>query len=452
MAGSTLTVRSQRVVLPEGTQPATVGIRAGVIEGVWTEDGPPVDLHFGESVVMPGLVDTHVHVNEPGRTEWEGFRSATAAAAAGGTTTIIDMPLNSIPPTTDAVALDIKRRAAAGSCWVDVGFWGGLIPGNLGHIRELVEEGVFGFKCFLADSGVPEFPPVTLDELSAAAHMTAEAGVPIVVHAEDPETISGPDAAFRALTPEARRSYEAYVASRPPEAEIVAVRRLASLASRTGAQLHVLHVSAAEALEPVRRARAGGALMTTETCPHYLTFEADGIPDGATFFKCAPPIRDGPNRSALWAGLADGSIDIVVSDHSPCTPDLKRSESGDFARAWGGIASLQLRLPAVWTEARSRGGTFEDLTRWMSSGPAELVGLNSKGRIGVGADADLVVWDPETPFVVQGENLLHRHETTPYAGRRLYGAVLRTFVAGRTVWDGSGLIGRPSGLLLERSG
>jgi allantoinase len=394
-------------------------------------DAPEVVLAYDE-VLLPGLVDTHVHVNEPGRTEWEGFASATRAAGAGGVTTIVDMPLNSLPPTVDVPALQVKRKAADGQCHVDVGFWGGAIPGNAGQLRALHEAGAFGVKCFLLDSGVPEFPPLTGDALAAALREVAAFDGLLIAHAEDGDLIR----------PAAGRRYADFIASRPPVAEESAIAQLLRLAGETGARVHVVHLSAADALPQLAAARAEGVRVTVETCPHYLALTAEEVPDGDTRFKCCPPVREAANRDALWRGLADGTIDIIVSDHSPCTAELKRLETGDFGQAWGGIASLQLGLPVVWTQARRRGHDLVDVVRWMAEGPAALVGLAHKGRIAAGCDADLVVFAPDVWFTVR--ELHHRNPITPYTGRELFGVVRATLLRGSTVDE------RPRGRLLRR--
>jgi allantoinase len=429
-----LMIRARRAVLPGGTGPASVRVSQGKIAGIGPYDaaagGADEVVLAGDEVLLPGLVDTHVHVNEPGRTEWEGFATATRAAAAGGITTIIDMPLNSIPPTTDAAALRVKRESAAGQIQVDVGFWGGAVPGSSGRMRELHEAGAFGFKVFLADSGVTEFPPVDRAGLAAVMAEAAALGSLVIVHAED----------AAALQPSpAGRGYGPFLRSRPAAAEVAAIRQVIELAERTGARAHVLHLSAADAIGLI--AAAPG--VTAETCPHYLALAAEEIPDGATQFKCCPPIRERANRERLWQALADGIIGCVVSDHSPCPPRLKRLDTGDFGAAWGGISSVQLALPVVWTQARPRGLALDDVVRWMASGPADLAGLAGKGRIAAGADADLVAFAPEDSFVVEPERLYHRHRLTPYAGQRLYGVVRRTWLRG-------GPAGRAAGRLLTR--
>jgi allantoinase len=397
-----------------------------------------VDLADDE-VLIPGLVDTHVHVNEPGRTEWEGFASATRAAAAGGVTTIIDMPLNSIPPTTSVAALGVKRQAAEGQVFVDVGFWGGVVPGNLADLEPLVAEGVFGFKCFLVHSGVDEFPPVSADEMEAAMAVLAGADDSLlIVHAEDAALIEA------APHPHSRE-YADFLASRPREAEGAAVGAVIERAQRTGARAHILHLSSADALDRIAAAKRHGVRLTVETCPHYLVLTADEIAPGATEFKCCPPIREAGNRDALWQGLESGVIDFVVSDHSPAPESLKRAGGGDFAEAWGGIASLQLGLPLVWTEARRRGIRLERVIEWMSAAPARRVGLTHKGRIAEGVAADLAVFAPDATFTVDAAALEHRHPITPYDGRELTGVVRGAYLAGVEV-DRS----NPRGRLLQR--
>lgn len=380
------------------------------------------DLDLGDVALLPGLVDTHVHVNEPGRTEWEGFLTATAAAAAGGVTTVIDMPLNSIPATTTLEALRIKREAARGRCQVDVGFWGGAVPDNLDDLAELHAAGVFGFKCFTAPSGVEEFAHLDWPQLPPVLRRLASLDALLIAHAEDPAELAA------APAPDSLR-FADFLASRPPVVEDTAVRRLAAAAAASRARVHVVHLSSASAVPVVAEARRAGTRITAETCPHYLALAAEEVSDGATEFKCCPPIRGRANRDALWRGLAEGTLACVVSDHSPCPAELK---AGDFGQAWGGIASVQLGLPVVWTHARRRGHTLADVVRWMARAPAELVGLGQrKGRIAVGADADLVAFDPDAPFTVDPGQLRHRHPVTPYAGQELTGLVRHTWLRGR---------------------
>ncbi len=422
-------LRCTRVLLPDGLAPASVSIVDGRIADIGSYGSAGAGEDLGDLVLLPGLVDTHVHVNEPGRTGWEGFATATRAAAAGGVTTIIDMPLNSLPPTVDVAALETKRAAADGQCHVDVGFWGGAIPGNTAELAGLHAAGVFGFKAFLVDSGVPEFPP--LDRAGLLAAQRAVDAL-FVVHAEHAEELRPAPASSR---------YHDFLASRPPAAEERAVAMAVDVARESGRRTHVLHLSAAGTLPRLAAARDEGVRMTAETCPHYLTLAAEAVPDGATQFKCCPPIRDEANQDRLWRALADGTISCVVSDHSPCIPELKRLDSGDFAAAWGGISSLQLGLPLVWTAARARGFGLAEVAAWMARHPADLVGLVHKGRIAVGADADLVAFDPDATFTVDPARLHHRHPVTPYAGTTLAGVVRRTWLRGTAI-DGVMPLGR----------
>ena len=421
-------VRARRVITPEGERAAVLVLRDGLIAAIGDSapGGVPLIDVPDDRVVLPGLVDSHVHVNEPGRTEWEGFATATAAAVAGGVTTIVDMPLNSIPPTVDTRSLAVKRAAAAGRLSIDVAFWGGAVPGNAGQLRALHDAGVVGFKCFLLPSGVEEFPaldPAGLDEAMCAI---AGFGGLLIAHAEDERHIADAHG----------RRFADFVASRPPVAETTAIALLLDAARRTGCRTHVVHLSSAESLPLIRAAKDEGLPVSAETCPHYLFFAADEVPDGATQFKCCPPIRDAANREALWHGLLEGTIDLVVSDHSPCTVADKRFDTGDFGTAWGGIASLQLGLPAVWTAARARGAALTDLARWMGAAPAALAGLTDRGSIAPGSQADLVVLAPDDSFVVDPARLLHRNPITPYAGTTLHGVVHETWLRGRPVRPG----------------
>lgn len=439
-----LVVHAGRAITAAGEGAATVAVRDGVIAAVGPLDRSVTAARVVElaedEVLLPGLVDSHVHVDEPGRTDWEGFACATKAAAAGGVTTVVDMPLNAIPPTTDVAALLTKRASAAGQCFVDVGFWGGAVPGNAASLAPLHEAGVFGFKCFLVDSGVDEFAPLGADELEADLALLHRLGTVMLVHAEDPAVIAAAPAP-------AGPDYAAFLRSRPAQAEARAIDTLLAAARRAGARVHVLHLSAAAALPALAAARAEGVAVTVETCPHYLTLAAEQVPDGATAFKCCPPIRDAANRDALWAGLGDGVIDAVVSDHSPCPAALKRTDPaghGDFGAAWGGIASLQLGLPAVWTQARARGHRLGAVADWMARAPAAVAGLTRKGTIAAGFDADLVVFAPDTTWVVDARVLQHRHPVTPYDGMTLTGLVRRTYLRGHPVDE------TPRGRLLTR--
>lgn len=412
---ATVRLASTRVVLESGVKPATIHLDGAKIAAI--EPFGPADIDYGDLVIMPGLVDSHVHVNEPGRTEWEGFATATRAAAAGGITTIVDMPLNSLPPTTTVSALETKQRVARGE--VNVELWGGVIPGNTRELRPMLARGARGFKCFLIHSGVDEFPNVNEQELREAARELAGTNAPLLVHAELPEHVHEPRG-----DPE---EYATYLASRPNAAEDAAIELVLRVARDTGARMHVVHLSSASALALLVRAHREGLPLTAETTPHYLHFAAELVPRGHTEYKCAPPIRGRENREQLWRGLAAGLIDLVVSDHSPCTPELKR---GDFASAWGGIASLQFLLPIVWTNARMRGHRVEQIARWCCEAPARLANLDTKGAIEAGRDADLVVWSPEETFVVTEEIIRHRHKVTPYLGETLHGVVKATWVGG----------------------
>jgi allantoinase len=430
--------RGRRVVVDHAVRAASIHVARGKIAAVAGYDelppGVPI-VDAGDDVILPGLVDTHVHMNEPGRTAWEGFATATWAAAAGGITSLVDMPLNSLPPTTTTHGLVEKRKHTEGQLAIDVGFWGGVVPGNALELAPLVEEGVLGFKCFLIDSGVPEFPPVDESQLLRALDELRALHVPLLVHAE----LAGPiDAVARTLPSRGldKRSYQYHLESRPKAAEDEAIELVARLCRSYRSPMHIVHHSSSTSLSLLEAARAEGLPLTAETCPHYLSFAAEDIPDGATWFKCTPPIRERENREQLWEALKRGVLDSVVSDHSPCTPDLKRTEAGDFDAAWGGVASLQLTLPVTWTEARARGCSIVDVVRWMAERPAALAGISGqKGRIAKGLDADFAFFDLEGGFVVDGSTLHHRHKLTPYAGRALFGVVRSTWLRGERVFE-----------------
>ena len=440
---------SAHVALPDGVRAADVGVRNGRIVAVEA----PGTLHaaqhseLGQHWLLPGLVDSHVHVNEPGRAHWEGFETASLAAAAGGVTTIIDMPLNSSPVTTTVQAMRAKVEAAAGKCRVDYGFWGGLVPGNQDNLEDLLDAGARGLKCFLCPSGLDDFPALPAADLPPAAAALARRDKPLLVHAEDPSELQR--AAAASGLPESPRTYDAYLASRPEAAERAAVARLIDLSQTSGCRTHVVHLSAASCVPMLEAARAAGVPITVETCPHYLTLAAEDVADGATPFKCAPPIRGRANREALWGALEAGTIDLIASDHSPCPTDMRCIESGNFSRAWGGIASLQLGLALVWTCASQRGHGLDQVRTWMCTVPARLAGIeHRKGSIAPGLDADLVVFDPDATFRVEPTELLHRHPETPYAGMELRGTVMATFLRGRCI-HGRGATERAHGQWID---
>ncbi len=447
-----LIVRGQSVITPQGVRAASIHIRDGRIERVAPFSEVPAGVPLfeaGRAVVMPGIVDSHVHINEPGRTEWEGFSTATRAAAAGGVTTLVDMPLNSIPATTTRAALRTKLAAAGGKCHVDVGFWGGIVPGNAnepGEIAGLLADGVLGFKAFLVPSGVDEFPAVGETELRPAMIELARRGSVLLVHAELPGPIEAAAGVWEGAGPAELRQYDRWLRSRPAAAEVEAFRLIAGLVRETACRVHIVHLSTPEVLPALRAARAERLPITVETCPHYLTFCDEEIADGATAWKCAPPIRGRLEREALWQALEAGEIDLVATDHSPSPPELKQLDGGDFRAAWGGISSLQLSLSAVWTGARERGFSLSDLAAWMCAAPARLAGIDRrKGSIAAGLDADLVIWEPEACATIDPATLEHRHQLTPYAGRALYGVIRKTILRGETVYDNGAFLERPIG-------
>lgn len=444
-------IRSRRVVMPDAVGPASVFISGGVITkiGDWEQTDNVAGLvDAGDAVVMPGLVDAHVHVNEPGRTDWEGYTTATRAAAAGGVTTLVDMPLNSIPPTTTAAGFAEKLAAAQGQCRIDVAFWGGVVPGNTNELAPLLSDGVRGFKCFLIHSGVDEFPHVSEENLREAMPELARLGSVLLVHAELPGPI---DAAAAELAGANAQHYETFLRSRPRESENEAIAQMVRLCRETGARVHIVHHSSSDALPIVKAARGEGLPFTVETCPHYLTFAAEEIPDGATHFKCCPPVRERENREKLWEALRDGTIEMIVSDHSPCTVDLKLLGSGDFMEAWGGISALQFGLPVIWTGAQKRGFGLPDISRWMSAAPAKLAGLDHrKGKLAPGFDADIAIWHPEKEFEVRKELIHFKNKLTPYEGMNLNGVVEATYVRGQKVFENGEFAAEPSGNLLTR--
>jgi allantoinase len=428
------TIFAGQVLADGSTASRAVYVSNGVITAVepWqpgdplTSNGAQLVALGADEVLIPGLVDTHVHVNEPGHTEWEGFASATRAAAAGGITTIVDMPLNSVPATTDVAALELKRQAADNQCAVDVGFWGGAVPASIGSLAELADAGVFGFKCFLLDSGVPEFPPLSSEQLRQAMAEIATFDGLLIVHAEDPGVIA---ANIRPHTVH----YSEFLDSRPPAAETAAIRTVLAAARETGCRAHIVHLSSAEALPELIAARHEGVRVTVETCPHYLVLSAEEIADGQTQFKCCPPVREAANAELLWQALTDGAIDVIVSDHSPSTADLKLFDAGDFGAAWGGISSLQLALPLIWTAARHRGIDLAQVIDWMATGTAELITIGDRGRIAPGLAADLVIFAPDDQLQVNAAALQHRNAVTPYDGRTLDGVVRTTYLHGERV-------------------
>jgi allantoinase len=445
-------LRGRAVVTPEGVRPAAVIVRGERVAAVVGPDDVGADVPItdvGDKLVLPGLVDTHVHINEPGRTDWEGFETATRAAAAGGITTVIDMPLNSSPVTTTVAALEAKRQAAAGKLWVDVGFHGGVVPGNAEHIRPLIREGVCAFKAFLCHSGIDEFPNVAEGDLRLVMPILAEAGIPLFVHAELVSPLPpGVEERFAANP----RSYQAYLATRPPEWEVAAIRLMIDLCREYRCPVHIVHLSAATEVHlDINKAKNEGLPFTVETCPHYLTFAAEGTPDADPLFKCAPPIRNSEQQRRLW-----GHVDTFGSDHSPAPPKLKHIHDGDLSKAWGGIASLQLLLPAVWSFWRKVPLTrdFSHISanpfKKLTAKPAILAGLSRKGLISSGCHADLVVFDPNAEFTVTEEMLFHRHKATPYLGRRLRGVVETTYLGGRKVYEHGEFHGGPGGRTLRR--
>ncbi len=437
---------SKRIVTPQGTRPGALLVEEEKIRAICRPSEVPSDATVQDcanDALLPGLVDTHVHINQPGRTEWEGFRTATRAAAAGGYTTLVDMPLNCLPETTTVAALEQKRSSARGDCFVDWAAWGGAVADNQQHILPLARAGVLGFKCFLIYPGCDGFTMIDQQQLEAALPFIAESGLPLLVHAE----LTGPiDAATERLRDLDWRSYATYLASRPDEAELQAIRLMMRLCRQYGFRLHIVHLSTALALDELKAARAEGLPITVETCPHYLHFAAEAIPDGATLLKCAPPIRSKENQQHLWRGLRDGTIDMVVTDHSPCPPSMKREDSGRFDQAWGGIASISLALSIIHTECCDRGFTLDDIVRWMSSAPATLAGINHRvGALEAGRDANFIVFDTNAEFTVTPDKLHYRHAISPYLNEKLRGVVKATYLRGQVVYREGSFAPGPSG-------
>jgi allantoinase len=406
---------SRRVVTPHGIKLAAVLVEDGRILDVVPPEQLSADISFedfGDAAILPGLVDSHVHINEPGRTEWEGFRTAT-------------------------------RAAASGQCHVDWLAWGGVVSDNQEHIESLAAAGVPGFKCFLVHPGIDGFTMVNERELRTALPHVAKTGLPLLVHAELPGPV---DAATARLAGADWSKYPTYLQSRPDEAEISAIQLMISLCREYRFRLHIVHLATSKALDLLRAAKAEGLPVSVETCPHYLHFSSDQIPDGQTLFKCAPPIRSRENREQLWQGLRDGVIDLVATDHSPCLPEMKRLSERNFRTAWGGIASLSLALPVMWTETGARGFTLADIARWMAERPARLAGCASrKGRLAKGSDADFVVFDPEAEFIASENHLHYRHRVSPYLGEKLRGVVRATYLRGKCVFADSAFLGEPAG-------
>jgi allantoinase len=437
---------SRRVVLPGNTGAFALLVENGRIADVVSRDQIPASVpvtDFEEMTILPGLVDSHIHINEPGRTKWEGFRTATRAAAAGGYTMLVDMPLNCVPSTTTVEALEIKRKASQGQCYVDWAAWGGLVSDNKEQIAELARAGIPGFKCFLIHPGIDEFTMVNEAELRTALPLMKETDLPLLVHAE----MAGPvDLATQALSGADWRVYETFLKSRPDDAEISAIDLLLKLCKEFGCRIHIVHLSTARALDTLKDAKRRGLPVTVETCPHYLHLAAEDIADGATQFKCTPPIRGRENREALWQGLRDCVIDLIATDHSPCPPEMKQMQTGNFRAAWGGIAGVSLALPVVWSEARRRGFALTDVVRWMAEGPARLAGCEeTKGRLAKGFDADFFVFDPESEWTVCETQLHYRHPVSPYLGQKLTGKVLRTYVRGECVFKEDAFPAQPRG-------
>jgi allantoinase len=444
-----LAIYSTHILTPDGIQNATLLIKDGIIKDIVpgkidTSDFPVEDL--GDLLVMPGLIDSHVHINEPGRTEWEGFETMTRAAIAGGITTLVDMPLNSSPVTISAKTLQDKLAATQGKLYCNCAFWGGIVPANADKLEELLDAGVLGIKAFLTHSGIDEFPNVTLADLRKGMQTLAKYQIPLLAHAELDEMHEGIMAFEKNPT-----SYMAYLNSRPKVWEDKAVEMMIALCEEFNTPVHIVHLSSADSIPQIKAARAKGLPLTVETCPQYLYFCAEEIPDANTLFKCAPPIREKANNEKLWAALKDGTLDFIVTDHSPATPDLKKIDTGNLKEAWGGIASIQFSLPVVWTAAKKRGFSTNEITNLMSTHVTKFIGLeHSKGKLQKGYDADIVVWDPEQKFTVEASAIQYRHKISPYVGEELSGVIKQTYVGGKKVYENGNFISLPQGSIVLR--
>ncbi|MBI4369458.1 MAG: allantoinase AllB [Elusimicrobia bacterium] len=440
-------LKSDNVVTDQGVTSAAIWIQDGKIQKITPPGQAPKNatiLDAGALAILPGLVDTHVHINEPGRADWEGFESATRAALAGGVTTLVDMPLNSSPVTTTLESLDAKHASATGKLWADCGFWGGVVPGNQNELEPMIKAGALGFKAFLIDSGIDDFPKVDESSLNKAMLILARHGAPLLAHAE----LEGPLSMREGKVPNDKHRYAGYLFSRPESWEIEAIEILIRLCQKTGCRTHIVHLSSSEALESIARAKAQGSPITAETCPHYLIFSSEKIPDGATQFKCSPPIRDSENQNQLWQALKEGIVDFVVSDHSPCPAEMKLLDTGDFMRAWGGISSLQFGLSSIWTQSKNHEFDLCDIVRWMSERPARFAGLGTrKGRIAPGFDADLMIFDPKAAITIEPKMIHHHHKLTPYQGMRLKGQVRTVFLRGSKIYD-QGIFNEPAGQII----
>jgi allantoinase len=440
-------IKSKNILTPQGIIDGIILISNGKISDIISSKNDSCDFPIedaNESIVMPGIIDPHVHINEPGRTDWEGFDTATKAAAAGGITTLIEMPLNSSPVTTTKNNFQIKLNSAKNKLHVNCGFWGGIVPGNLNELEELLESGVFGFKAFLTHSGIEDFPNTHAGHLRKALKTLKKYNKPFLVHCEL-DTVHD-DLKFLEQNP---KNYSAYLKSRPKSWEDNAIKLMIDLCRETGALVHIVHLSSAKSIEQIQKAKQEGLSLTVETAPHYLFFNAEEIPDGATEYKCAPPIREKENNEKLWNALLDGTIDFIATDHSPAPPSMKEIESGNFKKAWGGIAGLQFSLPVVWTKMKEKNIPVEKSLKWMCENPVKLCQLNSsKGKIEKGFDADIVVWNPDEKFTVEEKDIQHRHKITPYLNRELFGVVEQTYIGGKKIFNKGSFLNLNEGKIL----